>query len=242
MYTEFANVYDRLMREVDEEAWAARYARMLGKPPLRVTECACGTGAVAIPLAETGYQMTGTDLSGEMLAVAMEKAAAKGVRIPFVQQDMRRLRVTRPQDAVMAACDGVNYLTDEKSVLSFFSAAREALKPGGKLLFDISSAYKLENILGNNTFTLDEEDNAYIWLNRFDEKKRLVRMELTIFTREGKNFRRLRESQVQRAHTAEELEHWLKETGFSSVRFSGKKEDRAPAERDERIFVSAERL
>ena len=240
MYTDFSSVYDFLMRDVDYEGWAARYARMLGSAPQRVTECACGTGAITVPLAKMGYSMTGADLSDDMLERAMVRARKEGVSIPFVRQDMRHIAAARRQDAILATCDGVNYLTDEKSVKEFFSGAFSCLKPGGKLLFDISSAYKLENILGNNTLTLDEEDAAYIWQNTFHPKTRTVDLDLSIFIREGENaFRRVREGQTQRAHTAAEMEKWLTECGYGGISFSGTKENAAPGEKDERIFISA---
>lgn len=242
MYTEFSSVYDHLMRDVDYEAWASRYARMLGKAKLHVTECACGTGAVTVPLAKAGYIMTGTDISGDMLEKAMVRAREAGVNIPFIRQDMRRLTTARRQDAILAACDGVNYLTDESSVKEFFLSAAACLKPGGKLLFDISSAYKLEHILGSSTLTLDEEDAAYIWQNTWHPKKRLVDLDLCIFVKgPSGEFRRIREYQTQRAHTEAEIETWLRECGFGSVCFSGADERSAPGETDERIFVSAVR-
>ena len=49
-----------------------------------VCECACGTGGLTLPLAKT-YDMTGVDSSGDMLAVAADKARRAGLNIPFVQ-------------------------------------------------------------------------------------------------------------------------------------------------------------
>lgn len=240
MYTDFSDVYDRLMRDVDYEAWAARYARMLGTAPLRITECACGTGAITVPLARAGYAVTGVDLSGDMLEKAMVRARSAGVDIPFIRQDMRKLTTARRQDAVLATCDGINYLTDEKSVKAFFTSAAGCLKPGGKLLMDFSSAYKLEHILGSNTLTLDEEDAAYIWTNTWHGKSRLVDLDLCIFIKDPSGgFRRVRECQTQRAHTEAEIGAWLDECGFRDIRFSGSRENEVPGETDERIFVSA---
>lgn len=244
MYTDFSNVYDHLMRDVDYTAWAERYFSMLKSGAVRVTECACGTGSITLVLKEKGLMLTGIDLSDSMLAIAMNRARAAGLSIPFVKQDMRKLTVPRRQDAVLATCDGVNYLTDEGGVKAFFTRAHEALKPGGQLLFDVSSAYKLENTLGNNTLTLDEEDCAYIWHNRYDEKKRLLHMELTIFSKDasaGDRFIRISEAQTQRAHTREELTAWLTECGFKNISVTGSQPGQAPKKTDERLFFSAEK-
>ena len=134
MYTEFAYAYDRLMNDVPYEAWARYYAGLLElysiRPGARCVECACGTGSLTIPLAKLGFSMTGMDLSAEMLNLAQQKAREQGMLIPFVRQDMRRLAVQRPVDAVLATCDGPNYLTGSDDLLSFFKQAHAALKPG----------------------------------------------------------------------------------------------------------------
>ncbi len=243
MYTDFANVYDLLMQDVDYTAWARHYLDLLGPGILRVTECACGTGSITIPLREAGLSMTGADLSGEMLQRAMEKSRARGLQIPYIRQDMRFLQVMRPQDAVLATCDGVNYLLSKEDALRFFTSAWKGLKPGGKLLFDFSSSYKLRNVLGSNILTLDEDDCAYIWLNTWHEKTRTVKMELSIFTRENETerFIRTREEQTQRAWTCDELRSLLLQAGFENIAFFGGMRMDAPADKDERIFTVCEK-
>jgi len=61
----------------------------------RVLEVACGTGRIAIALAERGHDVTGVDISDGMLTIARRKAAAapdavRG-RLTLVHQDMTRL-------------------------------------------------------------------------------------------------------------------------------------------------------
>lgn len=77
MYTAFASVYDRLMADVDYLAWARFYHELMeryGVPRGKVCECACGTGSITIALSKMGYQMTGVDLSPDMLFEASQKA------------------------------------------------------------------------------------------------------------------------------------------------------------------------
>ena len=152
MYTDFASIYDGLMSDVNYNDWAAFYRQLMvlnGIPSGRVCECACGTGSMTLPLARLGYVMTGVDLSQDMLFQASQKARAAGVGIPFICQDMRQLHLHRAMDAVLATCDGVNYLLKDEDALAFFQAAFKALRPGGGLFFDISTPAKLEHTLGN---------------------------------------------------------------------------------------------
>ncbi len=244
MYQSFAQVYDALMDQVDYGAWARHYDQLMQlcgvKKGARCVECACGTGSITIPLRKMGYQMTGVDLSEEMIAGAMEKARKEGVMIPFIRQDMCSLSLPRKTECILATCDGVNYLTAPEKVKQFFASAYAMLKNGGALIFDISSAFKLKNTLGNHTLTCDEEDFAYIWHNRFDEEKALVEMELTIFRKRPDGaFDRLEECQVQRAHKQEEMVAWLQEAGFENVQVFGNLRIASPDTEDERLHICA---
>ena len=218
MYREFASVYDPLMSEVDYDAWAEYLIgflkERLGQPPKAVAECACGTGEITLRLAKAGYAVTGLDLSPEMLSVAAEKARRAGRQIPFVRQDMRFLSLHKPVDAVIAACDGVNYLTSREQVQNFLNAAFRALKSGGILLFDVSSRYKLSTVLGDNTFGEDNGEQAYLWRNHYDNETKLIEMQLTFFRKKGTLYERFPETHIQRAHSEKELLNALTRAGF----------------------------
>ena len=175
----------------------------------------------------------------EMLRIAAENARAERVNVPFVCQDMRRLALHRPADAVLAVCDGVNYLT-LKGAEGFFANAYAALREGGMLLFDISSRYKLSTILGNNTFAEDESAAAYIWKNAYDEQTKQIQMELTLFEKQADGrYVRFNESQIQRAHSQREMEGALKRAGFERIEAFDAFTFDAPNEKSERIQFRA---
>ena len=243
MYTAFAGVYDRLMRDVDYDGWAAYYAALLRKCGVvggSVCECACGTGSLTVRLQRLGYGMTGVDLSAEMLSVAARKARDGGLTIPFVKQDMCALTVPRRVDCVLATCDGVNYLTAPDRVRAFFAAAFSALRPGGALIFDVSTPDKLKNTLGNNTLYSDDDSVSYIWRNAWDEKNACVTLNLSLFVRRPDGaYDRLEERQTQRAHSRQELKSWLTEAGFTDIQFFGRLRLTPPRAGDDRWHVTA---
>ena len=219
-YKQFASVYDALMRDVDYTAWTAYLMSLLQasrKAVRTVLDCACGTGEISVRLAQAGYQVTGADASPDMLFIAQEKARSHGLRIPFVCQDMRSLKLHRPVDAICCACDGLNYLTSIGDVNAFFSAAYAALKPGGLLLFDVSSRYKLEFVLANNTFGDAEQSCVYLWRNYYDPASHLCEMELTGFLPKGTLYERFDERHLQRAHSERELTSALQAAGFGDI-------------------------
>ena len=244
-YGAFATIYDQLMDDVDYDGWAAYYMALLarkGVVPKKLCDCACGTGSMSVRFAARGVNVTGVDLSGEMLARAQEKAWRFGVRAMFVEQDICALSLPRPVDALVCACDGVNYLLDDARLEAFFTHARAALRPGGVLAFDLSSPYKLEHVLGNGFFGEERDEVAYLWSNRFDTAARTVTMDLTFFVRERDElYRRFGEVHVQKAHEPEHLRDLLRRNGFIDIDIFGDRTFDAPEARAARIHIAAVR-
>lgn len=243
MYTDFARVYDPLMADVDYDGWCDYYAELLQTQGIyggRLCECACGTGSLTVRLSRKGFDVTGVDLSREMLSVAAEKAGKWGCAIPFVQQDMCSLHLHRMQDAVLATCDGVNYLLTLQRLRQFMMSASKALRPGGVLAFDVSTPCKLREQLGDHVLTDSGPDIAYIWQNRYSAASATVQMDISFFVHTGNGvYSRLEETQKQRAWSREELRGALREAGFDRIRLYGGRTLNGARERDTRWHICA---
>lgn len=75
-YTSFAQVYDLFMDNVPYDEWCAYICETLKKHGIAdgpVLDLGCGTGELTRRLAACGYDMTGVDVSVDMLQKAMEK-------------------------------------------------------------------------------------------------------------------------------------------------------------------------
>jgi SAM-dependent methyltransferase len=106
-----------------------------------VLELGCGTGRVAIPLAEAGLDVVGLDRSAAMLAVATERRRVLPAdvrrRIRFVEGDMTDFHLPRRFGLVFAAFRVFMVLPDEAAQLSALAAIRRHLRPGGLLSIDL---------------------------------------------------------------------------------------------------------
>ena len=98
-YNALAASYDRLTNDVDYRAIVDFYFEILnreGLQPRTAADLACGTGSVALLLAERGLQVTGVDMSEEMLCMAMQKTmCAENRPKTFSKGQLRRFRSRR---------------------------------------------------------------------------------------------------------------------------------------------------
>ena len=97
----------------------------------RVLDLGCGPGWTSIFLAARGLQVTATDLSSDMLAIARENAARVGVSVDFREADMQAgFDVGHDFDSVLIF-DALHHCQDEAAVLRH---CFKALRPQGTIL------------------------------------------------------------------------------------------------------------
>lgn len=226
-YETLAAMYDALMDDVDYEAWADYIDRMLqkhGGPGKRLLDLGCGTGCISIPLAQRGYQVTGVDISEEMLAAAREKSRALQLDIDWRKQDLTSLQLFDEAgnemvfDVAIATFDVFNHLTDPEDLQMLFHTLNPLLADEGVLLFDVQTPYKLREYLGNHIFTLHRDDVEYMWENHFDEESQICTMNITFFLRQANGlYRRETMTQEERVYDLDLLRLWLKYSDFETA-------------------------
>ena len=208
-YSILAKYYDKFThKDCDYERWSQYlYNVALCHNAREVVDVACGTGKMTKLLCERGLKLIGVDQSLQMLAEAQIKCKAN-----FVQQDMKKLQLVHPVDMAICVNDGVNYLKPTE-LLATFSRVSANLKSGAPFVFDVSSAYKLTNTIGNEVFYWDDEGETLLWSNK--QREGSVEMNLTLFVANGNgSYDRFDERHVQYAHTEQQIVDALVQSGF----------------------------
>jgi SAM-dependent methyltransferase len=132
--------YDRAYRlRRDDIAYYVRMGRLAGGP---VLEYGVGTGRIAVQLARAGIDVTGVDLSADMLGgleahLARENEAVRR-RVRAVRGDMRTVRLKERFPLVIAAFNTFLHLYDRPDVEQFLGRVKEHLTPNGLFVFDVS--------------------------------------------------------------------------------------------------------
>lgn len=112
----------------------AKSAGRMGHP---VLELACGTGRLTIPIAQSGVEIVGLDLTPSMLAHARVKAEQAGVKVLFVEGDCREFDLGRKFALIFMAFNSMQHLHDYASLAALFWNVRKHLAEGGRFVFDV---------------------------------------------------------------------------------------------------------
>ena len=101
----------------------------------------CGTGTMLLDVRDalpSSWRLAGADASAGMLQMARRKRG--GNRIVWARATLdQRLPFVRAFDACGAFYDAVNHLPDEGALTRAFAAMSAALRPGGLLVFDVTT-------------------------------------------------------------------------------------------------------
>ena len=137
-FSTLAPVYDAAMPGLDGDvAFYTRLAKEAGSP---VLELACGTGRIALPIAEAGIEIVGIDRTPAMLSIARERLfdmdAAIKERVTFVEDDMREFQLDERFTLAMIPYRSFVLLLTSDDQRAALEHIRDHLVDGGRLVFD----------------------------------------------------------------------------------------------------------
>jgi 2-polyprenyl-3-methyl-5-hydroxy-6-metoxy-1,4-benzoquinol methylase len=117
----------------DDYPLTEQWARSLGRPLL---DLACGTGRMALRMAELGYQVTGVDITPEMIGWARQKAAKQGVSIEWVVADARTFHLQKQFSFIYMLENVFQFFLTRADQEALLARVREHLLPEGCFLFE----------------------------------------------------------------------------------------------------------
>lgn len=225
-YGRMAELYDRFMADMPYHEMGSFITQVINKfgsgNIQQLVDIGCGTGTITLLLAAEGYQVTGMDISEAMLAIARQKSLHTRLAgtVCWVQQDMRQWAVPEAVDVIVSCCDSVNYITSADDIIQFFKITAQNLRVGGLFFFDVLSVRQFVQYAATQPFAYDADDIAYIWFANYDEQKKEIEHQLTLFIREAKGylFERIDEIHIQRAYEPAWLAAQLQAAGFGHIK------------------------
>ena len=133
-YETFAAVYDAVMDDSLYDLWTDFSLRHLPKTKdkKKLLELACGTGIQSVRFSQAGFDVTGLDLSADMLKIAEKRAASAKQKIDFIDGNMLDLSQAGTYDFVTCYSDSICYMQDEVEVGDVF---KEVIMPSMRTEF-----------------------------------------------------------------------------------------------------------
>ncbi|MGT2844792.1 class I SAM-dependent DNA methyltransferase [Streptococcus hongkongensis] len=243
-YETFASVYDAVMDDTLYDKWTDFSLRHLPKSNSRkkLLELACGTGIQSVRFAQAGFDVTGLDLSQEMLDIAEKRARSAKQKINFLQGNMLYLTQAGKYDFVTCYSDSICYMQDEVEVGDVFKEVYNALNDGGVFIFDVHSTYQTDTAFPGYSYHKNADEFAMIWDTYEDEAPHSVVHELTFFIQEENgSFTRHDEVHEERTYEVLTYDILLEQAGFKSFKLYADFEDKEPTETSKRWFFVAQK-
>lgn len=237
-YDILAEHYDDLQLTGDTAAWGpyilgliTDYCKAEGKT---VTDLGCGTGVITNFLASKGFEVTGVDLSPDMLAIA--SSGDETGTVSWICADITSYEGPSC-GCFISTMDTIGHITDKDSLAKMFASVAGLLEEGGIFILDATTKHHFEDTLGENVFYEDYDDFTLLWVNHYDKENKINHAELTLFELcEDDLYERYDGELTARCYSSEEIEEMAKSAGLKTYAMFGDLNREEPSGKDERIF------
>ena len=189
-------------------------------PPAEVLDLACGVGRHALVFATRGFSVTGLDYSAPFLRVARRSARAAGLRIRFVQADMKDIGARFPAarfDLVVSLFNSFGYFARRRDDARMLRAVHRVLRPGGALVINtLNRAGVARRLKQPMTYVYEPVPDVQVTdASRYDPQRRQTRADWTIVDARARKPRIFRRSVRQHVYSHADLRRLLVATGFA---------------------------
>ena len=227
----FIAMNDKLGRYEETQRECEQIVALLGlEPGMRILDAGCGFGRTVGAFARMGYEAVGVDISPAVI----EEARRRNPEGRYLVHDLtRRLPDELGRfDAIVNLYSSFGYgrtVADDQAVLETWHAA---LRPGGRLVMELSDVERSIHRLGPMGTVVEREDNGVRERLVLDPETRILHV---TYTSAGRSV-----DVATRYFTGDELHAMVERAGFHDVaRYGGF--DRRPKRPEDRLVLVATR-
>lgn len=156
-------------RLADAVEQVANIISLLGiKPGAHILDLGCGVGRHSLELARRGFQVTGVDRTKKYLEQASVQAEKEGLKVEFVQEDMRKFCRPEAFDTAINMFTSFSYFEDPEEDRQVVLNVYRSLKEGGLFLLETHGKETLARIFRESNW---HDENGVLIL----EERRVTR-------------------------------------------------------------------
>ena len=222
IYEKFAYFYEKGSYLQHSKRMAELLPAVLEKfdaEPQTILDMACGEGTFAVAMAKEGFQVTGVDLSPQMLQFARKQIQSSHAKAEFILQDIRSLPFEEKFDLVTCWYDSLNYLLKLEDLEKTFAGVWRALRRRGLFIFDMNTIHGLAVNWQRHPCNVqqDTSDLFEIHFPSYDFEKNIATLRIVGFMKESERWARIDEEHKERGYSLEEVRKWLKKAGLKEL-------------------------
>lgn len=179
----------------------------------KILDLACGSGTLCFKLKTNNNEVTGLDLSQEMLMIAQEYNLNNKKGVQFINQDLTDLHLqNETYDLITCTLDSFNYIELDSQISKIITNVANSLVNDGYFYFDLLTQFYIDEIVNDYYQCEEVNDFEYVWqVERIDDTA--IRHDLQILCDEEQYF----EQHLQYIHDFNVIENILSNNGLVIV-------------------------
>ena len=182
-----------------------------------VLDLCCGPGRHSVVLAKRGCSVTAVDRSRFLLQKAEERAKAAGVRVEFIQEDMRNFSRPGAYDLALNFFTSFGYFNDREDDIKVLRNIYASLKPAGVCLLEMmSKEWLARHLLATSSMEAPDGSLRVERHEIFDDWSRIRNEWIFIKAGRAKTFKF-----HHTIYSGQELKDRLFQVGFKRVKLFG---------------------
>ncbi len=158
----------------------------IGSVPKSLLDIACGSGNYSLELGRKGYDVTGVDLSSNMISIAKQKPT-KDLAIQFIQGDMRTLEgIDSPYDGAFCLGNSFVHLLTDQDMMQALATVNSKLERWGTLVIQTVNYDRILKFHVTQLPTINRAKSGIVFERYYDFiEDGLVDFRTVLKTREG---------------------------------------------------------
>lgn len=177
----------------------------------------CGPGRYALALARQGFSVTGVDRTKYLLDRARARAKAAGMKVKWVQQDMRDYVRPAAFHLALSMFTSFGYFDDKQEDMTVLRNVLTSLQPGGIFLIDVLGKECLARFFQPTVSETLPDGSTLVQRHEIFDDWTRIRNEWLL----------IRQGRVKRfafhhtVYSGQELRDRMEQAGFADVRLYG---------------------
>ncbi|MCL0329495.1 class I SAM-dependent DNA methyltransferase [Apilactobacillus xinyiensis] len=243
IYTSFAQLYDELFDYNMYNHWL-QFVKDNVDTSSNIINIACGNGRLDCLLISQGYNVTGLDLSNDMLSIASKHANDMNLSLPLIKGNMLDLSTIDNYDVATCFDDSLCYLKSESEIETAFTNVFKHLNNGGKYLFDVITPYKTDVYYPGYMYNYHDESRAFMWSSYIGDAPHSVEHDLAFFfyNEEIEAYDSFNEIHYERTYDLKVYLDLLKKVGFKNIKVSADFGKKTPDNKTDRWFFVCDKV